>query len=56
MLLRRYLALGPKAVNLALLVGIFPYILKLLQTHSRDPPSVGVCVGQYYRLRQLLPR
>jgi len=31
-LLRRFLALGPSAVNLALSVGIFPYVLKLLQS------------------------
>jgi len=31
-LLRRFLDLGPGAVNLALSVGIFPYVLKLLQS------------------------
>ena len=31
-LLRRFLALGPSAINLALSVGIFPYVLKLLQS------------------------
>jgi len=31
-LLRRFLDLGPSAVNLALSVGIFPYVLKLLQS------------------------
>ena len=35
-LLDRYLALGPVAVNLALLVGIFPYILKLLTGQGSD--------------------
>lgn len=30
-LLGRFLDLGPWAVNLALSVGIFPYVLKLLQ-------------------------
>lgn len=43
-LLRRYLALGPKAVNLALLVGIFPYILKLLQSPTAEIKQVLVCV------------
>ena len=31
-LLRRFLDLGDAAVNLALSVGIFPYVLKLLQS------------------------
>jgi hypothetical protein len=31
-LLRRFLDLGPYAINLALSVGIFPYVLKLLQS------------------------
>lgn len=35
-LLRRYLALGAEAVNLSLVVGIFPYILKLLLSASED--------------------
>jgi len=37
-LLRRFLLLGPWAVNLALSLGIFPYVLKLLQ--SPDYKSV----------------
>lgn len=32
LLLKRFLDLGPSAVNLALSVGIFPYVLKLLQS------------------------
>lgn len=35
-LLGRFLDMGPWAVDLALSVGIFPYVLKLLQTHSTD--------------------
>lgn len=35
-LLKRYLALGPNAVNLSLVVGIYPYILKLLQSPTED--------------------
>lgn len=35
-LLGRFLDLGPWAVNLALSVGIFPYILKLLQSSARE--------------------
>lgn len=35
-ILGRFLALGPWAVNLILNVGIFPYMVKLLQTSSRD--------------------
>lgn len=38
-LLARFLDLGPWAVNLALSVGIFPYVLKLLQSQVR----VRVC-------------
>jgi len=44
LLLRRYLALGPKAVNLALVVGIFPYILKLLQSPAAEIRQVLVCI------------
>ena len=36
LLLRRYLALGPAAVNNTLLVGIFPYVLKLLYCPAAD--------------------
>lgn len=35
-LLSRFLDLGPWAVNLALSVGIFPYMLKLLQSSARE--------------------
>lgn len=35
-LLERFLDLGSWAVDLALSVGIFPYVLKLLQTSSPD--------------------
>jgi len=35
-LLKKYLALGPAAVNLSLMVGIYPYILKLLQSPAED--------------------
>ncbi|KAJ8916102.1 hypothetical protein NQ315_004468 [Exocentrus adspersus] len=35
-LLGRFLDLGPWAVNLALSVGIFPYVLKLLQSCARE--------------------
>jgi regulator-associated protein of mTOR len=34
--LGKFLDLGPWAVNLALSVGIFPYMLKLLQSSARD--------------------
>lgn len=43
-LLRRYLLLGKSAVNLALLVGIFPYILKLLQSPAQDIRQVLVSI------------
>ncbi|KAJ8607480.1 hypothetical protein CTAYLR_009427 [Chrysophaeum taylorii] len=35
-LLRRFLELGARAVNLALCVGIFPYVLKLLQSPAPE--------------------
>ena len=35
-LLGRFLDLGAWAVNLALSVGIFPYVLKLLQSSQRE--------------------
>lgn len=35
-LLSRFLNLGPVAVNSALSVGIFPYVLKLLQSNARE--------------------
>ncbi|XP_052780147.1 regulatory-associated protein of mTOR-like isoform X2 [Mya arenaria] len=35
-LLGRFLDLGPWAVSLALSVGIFPYVLKLLQSNARE--------------------
>lgn len=35
-LLGRFLDLGPWAVNLALSVGIFPYVLKLLQSCAKE--------------------
>lgn len=35
-LLGRFLDLGPWAVNLALSVGIFPYVLRLLQSSDKD--------------------
>ncbi|XP_040567507.1 regulatory-associated protein of mTOR [Lepeophtheirus salmonis] len=35
-LLSRFLDLGPWAVNLALCVGIFPYVLRLLQSSARE--------------------
>lgn len=43
-LLGRFLDLGPWAVNLALSVGIFPYVLKLLQASAKElrPPLVFI--------------
>ncbi|XP_051171170.1 regulatory-associated protein of mTOR isoform X1 [Leptopilina boulardi] len=35
-LLGKFLDLGPWAVNLALSVGIFPYVLKLLQSNAKE--------------------
>ena len=44
LLLRRFVALGPWAVNLALSVGIFPYVLKLLQSPAPELRQVLVCI------------
>lgn len=41
-LLARFLDLGPWAVNLALSVGIFPYVLKLLQSQALELRQVLV--------------
>lgn len=43
-LLSRYLDLGPKAVNLALSIGIFPYVLKLLQSPAGELKPVLVYI------------
>lgn len=43
-LLGRYLDLGPKAVNLALSIGIFPYVLKLLQSPTQEVKPVLVYI------------
>lgn len=44
MLLSRFLDLGPWAVNLALSVGIFPYVLKLLQSPAQELKLVLVFI------------
>ncbi|TPX39231.1 hypothetical protein SeMB42_g04419 [Synchytrium endobioticum] len=44
MLLSRFLDLGPWAVHLALSVGIFPYVLKLLQSPAADLKPVLVFI------------
>jgi WD40 repeat protein len=41
-LLRQFLDLGSWAVNLALSVGIFPYVLKLLQSPEYKPNLIGI--------------
>ena len=43
-LLRKFLDLGPWAVNLALSVGIFPYVLKLLQSPAPELRQVLVAI------------
>lgn len=43
-LLGKFLDLGPWAVNLALSVGIFPYVLKLLQSSARELRSLLVFI------------
>lgn len=41
-LLRRFLNLGPWAVNVALVLGILPYVLKLLQSPEYKRDLVGI--------------
>lgn len=41
-LLRKFLDLGPWAVNLALSLGIFPYVMKLLQSPEYKQNLVGI--------------
>ncbi|KAF2021913.1 WD repeat-containing protein-like protein mip1 [Aaosphaeria arxii CBS 175.79] len=43
-LLSRFLDLGPWAVNLALSIGIFPYVLKLLQSQAIELKPVMVFI------------
>lgn len=43
-LLKKFLDLGPWAVNLALSVGIFPYVLKLLQSPATELRQVLVFI------------
>ena len=43
-LLGRFLDLGPWAVNLALSIGIFPYVLKLLQSQALELKPVMVFI------------
>ncbi|PSK34930.1 WD repeat-containing protein mip1 [Elsinoe australis] len=43
-LLSKFLDLGPWAVNLALSIGIFPYVLKLLQSQAQELKSVMVFI------------
>ncbi|KAG0473726.1 hypothetical protein HPP92_015071 [Vanilla planifolia] len=43
-LLGRFLDMGPWAVNLALSVGIFPYVLKLLQTTAMELRQILVFI------------
>jgi len=43
-LLKRYVAMGSEAVNLSLIVGIFPYILKLLQSPQLEIRQTLICI------------
>ncbi|CAN6650481.1 target of rapamycin complex 1 subunit Kog1p [Trichomonascus vanleenenianus] len=43
-LLSKYLDLGPKAVHMALSIGIFPYVLKLLQSPAPELKPVLVFI------------
>lgn len=53
-LLGRFLDVGPWAVNLALSVGIFPYVLKLLQSPLADMREVLVFI--WVKILALDPR
>jgi len=53
LLLRRFLSLGPSAVNLALSVGIFPYVLRLLQ--SQIDEYKHVLVGIWNKILEFDP-
>jgi regulator-associated protein of mTOR len=46
-LLSRYLSLGPEAANNALLVGVFPYILKLLNNPSSETQQILMAIWTY---------
>lgn len=52
-LLRRFFELGPSAVNLALSVGIFPYVLKLLQSPIDEYKVCLFFAGVWYHKLQL---
>ena len=55
-LLGRFLDMGPWAVDLALSVGIFPYVLKLLQTKAPDLRQILVFIWtKILALRSFLP-
>lgn len=41
LVLRRYLTLGPHAIKMSLLVGLFPYIVRLLQSTASDIRQVS---------------
>lgn len=43
-LLKRFLALGPEAIKLSLILGIFPYILKLLQNPADDIKQILISI------------
>lgn len=47
LLLKRYLSTSPHAIHSSLLVGIFPYILKLLQSPANDIKQVLVAIWSY---------
>lgn len=49
-LLRRHFELGASAVNLALSVGIFPYVLKLLQSPIDEYKVCCICVNLFIYL------
>lgn len=44
LLLKRYVAMGPSAINATLLVGIYPYVLRLLQSSASDIRQVLVAI------------
>ena len=52
-LLRRFVYLGPSAVNLALSVGIFPYVLRLLE--SQIDEYKYILIGIWYKVLEVDP-
>ena len=53
-LLRRFLELGPRAVDVALCVGIFPYVLKLPSRRPRVATAISSNMGGHLGLTEVV--